>query len=381
MTFHKYLIKISAIDFLPLPIGKPFIAGENTFLLSNNFYPYFWNLSVYGFLKKKLNNKEIFIRKIYMTVKNNIILKFPQDYCYSLVKSNKVGYYLTPKLLKEKNKLKDLEKVDFIKQNDFYTYLKEEHDKTNPDIQNFKFYKTFIKVGNSIDRSKKTVKESMLYFRDFIYLYDENKYKKNFTLEDVFLSIEIETKEKLQKGREILPLAENKLAILLINDIKNSTLEEYYNDILSEKELEYNEEELNIKDYIKKTKYFKIILLTPTNYPPEIEGAKRIAQLTGKPIAFSGWFNVYDEDKKIDSFPSRLFKLIPAGSVFYYKIDDEITKDDKKLKEFTEKLFDEYWLKPSFFVPEYPYFEKAKDGTNPLGFGLSIIGVAQVEED
>jgi CRISPR-associated protein Cmr3 len=87
----------------------------------------------------------------------------------------------------------------------------------------------------------------------------------------------------------------------------------------------------------------------------------------GKPIVFGGWFNVYDEDKKRDNFPSRLFKLIPAGSVFYYKLEDENKLD---------KIFEKYWLKPSFFVPDYPYFEKSAYGTNPLGFGLSIIGVA-----
>jgi CRISPR-associated protein Cmr3 len=67
--------------------------------------------------------------------------------------------------------------------------------------------------------------------------------------------------------------------------------------------------------------------------------------------------------------------------VFYYKIDEDIVKDSSRLERFLNNLFSQYWLKPAFFVPEYPYFEKTEDGTNPLGFGLSIIGLAQVEEN
>jgi CRISPR-associated protein Cmr3 len=76
------------------------------------------------------------------------------------------------------------------------------------------------------------------------------------------------------------------------------------------------------------------------------------------------------------SFPSRLFKIIPQGAVFYYRI-----KDKQNIDEFLDRLFDRFWLKPAFFTEELPYFEKLEDGTNPLGFGLSIIGVADVERE
>ncbi|WP_029521647.1 type III-B CRISPR module-associated Cmr3 family protein [Persephonella sp. KM09-Lau-8] len=192
-----------------------------------------------------------------------------------------------------------------------------------------------IRTGIEIDRTTRTTKEKMLFFQPFIRFNENIKFSVEFKqeVEKDFLTIGGEAKIVNISTTEKSPT-------VLFEDVKE-----------------------NIKRKIQETGYFKIILLTPTNYPLEIEGAKLIAQLTGKPITFSGWYNIYEEDKKIDSFPTRLFKLIPEGSVFYYKLENKTKLDE---------IFNNYWLKPNFYVHELPYFDKS----NPIGFGLTIIGAA-----
>lgn len=196
-----------------------------------------------------------------------------------------------------------------------------------------------IRTGIEIDKTTRTTKEKMLFFQPFIRFSQNIKFFTEFKqeIEKDFLTIGGEAKVVNVSTTEKSPA-------VLFEDIKE-----------------------NIKNKIQETGYFKIILLTSTNYPPEIEGAKLIAQLTGKPITFSGWYNIYKENKKIDSFPTRLFKLIPEGSVFYYKLEN---------KDKLDEIFNNYWLKPNFYIHELPYFDK----NNPIGFGLSIIGVANLEK-
>ena len=322
--------------------GETFLGGDQEFyLLPTPFYSAF---------REKING-------IFLFYKRSILMPIPKDiFSYKEKNENFLGNYKIKliedrKLIKpgiEKNqKIKEIE--GFIAYNKFSEYLK-----TGKLSKKSKFYKisdlikTKVKPNVAINKSTKTVEESMLFFKNV----------KEF-VEDLFVLLDLNTDKVNEKY----------LCIGGENSI----------GLISKIEKEIDIDKTSIKEKIKGNNYFKIIILTPTNYPPDIDGAKRVAQLTGKTIAFSGWFNIYNDDKKI-SFPSRLFKLIPAGAVFYYKINDEIVRDNKKLEEFLENLFNKYWLKPSFFVPEYPYFEKTEDGTNPLGFGLSIIGIAQVEE-
>ncbi len=323
--------------------GETFLGGAQEFpLLPIPFYSTF---------KKKINS-------LFLFYKNSILVPIPKDiFSYKengdyflgvyKIKIRGVRKFLEP-ILERKQKIKELE--GFLPYNKFNEYLK-----TGKISEKSKYYKTSdlvktkIKPNVEINKSTKTVEESMLFFRNF-----------NEFIENLFILVDLDTYN----------VDEKYLCIGGENSI----------GLISKIEKGIDLDKAFIKEKLKITKHFKIILLTPTNYPPEVEGAELVAQLIGKPIAFSGWFNVYNGNKKIDSFPSRLFKLIPAGSVFYYKINDDIARDEKKLEDFLEKLFNNYWLKPSFFVPEYPYFEKASEGINPLGFGLSIIGVAQVEE-
>ena len=123
-------------------------------------------------------------------------------------------------------------------------------------------------------------------------------------------------------------------------------------------------EKENIKNMVRKTGFFKLILLSPTNKVLEIEGAKIIAKVLGKPFIYSSWIKLPNEKT---GFPTRIFRLIPEGSVVYYKAEDQSKIDG---------IFDKYYLKPAYYELEYPYF----DTKNPTGFGLSIIGALNLNK-
>ncbi len=201
-----------------------------------------------------------------------------------------------------------------------------------------------IRTGIEIDRTTRTTKEKMLFFQPFIRFSQNIKFFAEF--DKNFAELD-EKKDFLTIGGEAKVVnvsTTDKSPAVLFENIKE-----------------------DLKNKIQETGCFKIILLTPTNYPPKINGAELVAQLIGKPITFSGWYNIYKENnKKSDSFPTRLFKLLPEGSVFYYRLVDE-----NKLDE----IFNNHWLKPNFYVHELPYFDKA----NPIGFGLTIIGTVKTE--
>ena len=350
-------ILIKEIDKLILGDGRPFNSGENTFRIHFNEI---LNIPVYSLLKNTVEQEPKIEFIGIVRNKKYIMFPFPLDIFYKLVyKYNR--FYLEP-LSKEK-----IKEYKYLNLRMCKKYLKNEKiDNLKDTLKNNAYENLFninFKVGIQLDRRTRITEKSKLYFESFYYLANNKNLNNKLKLTDYYIYVRLNKDVNLQY----------KLG-LLGGETQLIRLEKPEQDLIRknfEKKLEDD-----IKTEIKKTKHFKIILLTPTNSPPEIEGAKPIAQLTGKPIAFSGWFNIYEDkynlnSKKLDSFPSRLFKLIPAGSVFYYKLEDE-----SKLEE----IFRKYWLKPSFFVPEYPYFEKTEDDTNPLGFGLSIIGVAQVEE-
>ncbi|NPA52094.1 MAG: hypothetical protein GXO22_04305 [Aquificae bacterium] len=369
--------KILAQDYFVFGNGKPFNAGENVFRFNDVII---LNTHIYSALKKRFSSLNINFIGIHKFLYNTFYFPFPIDYIYYLSKHG------IPKPIANIK----IPNIEILKEDDFRIYLKGEHfkgefgitslktkrlkiwrkDKHNlkkvkeklNSLKEFKILSIKLETGLEIDRKTNTAKEGNLYIESRSYFSSE----KGYVDIDIIVAFSGKSKKSFDKNDYIVDFAgESKTAQIFIDEI------EEFNELSLPEE--------DIKEKIKENQYFKIILLTPTNYPPKIEGAELVAQLIGKPIAFSGWFNVYDDGKKIDSFPSRLFKLIPAGSVFYYELKDESKLDD---------IFDKYWLKPAFFVKEYPYFEekeeenpqsKEKIKINPLGFGLSIIGVAQVE--
>jgi len=197
-------------------------------------------------------------------------------------------------------------------------------------------FETEKRIGIKINREKKTTEEGYLYFEDFVRL-------------EKGVSFYIKTDGDLQN--KILKIG---------GEARMVMIEKFNKDI----DAEFVNQD-RIKKTIKETGLFKLILLTPTNAPCNIQGAKMISKITGRPYVYSGWLR-----KKNRSFPSKLFRLIRPGAVFYYRIEDK-NRDD-----FVKGLFNRFWLKPGFFKPDFPYFEN-KEGINPLCLGLTIIGTVK----
>ncbi len=342
------ILLFKEIDNFTKGDGKPFNAGENVYReIDLNTI----NINLYSVLKKIYPNILISKMFFYDEREKDLLIPVPKDLALLSKNFIKPGLKLINQhkkyilFFQKKGKLKEKEGFIYLKDLEYYIFDEDNLYLEEDNIKNL--VKTNIKTGIKLNRESRNVEMGNLYFQKFI------NFEENISLLCETNNINF-TKSIYTLGAESKTFKVKEL---------NLNIENIFNQNNINKD--------GIKTKIKKNKYFKIILLTPTNYPPEIDGAERIAQLIGKPIAFSGWFNIYDKNKKIDSFPSRLFKLIPAGSVFYYKLEDKSKLDE---------IFEKYWLKPSFFVTEYPYFEKIGDGTNPLGFGLSIIGVAQEED-
>lgn len=209
---------------------------------------------------------------------------------------------------------------------------------TLQDGAKFETYEPFrseVRVGIGIDRDTRTSAQGELYFEEFI------RMEKDFYFY-------IETEENIHKD------------VLKIGGESRVCLMERSDEIISRGCLDKDLIE-EIKRSIVKSGYFKLVLLTPTNMPCDVPGARLIAKVVGRPYIYSGWLR---KDK--DAFPSKIIKMINPGAVFYYKIEDA------NRSAFTEMLFERFWLKPSFFTPDFPYFESI-NGINPLCLGLTII--------
>ncbi len=341
----KYLI--TPFDVLIFGDGKPFNAGEQHNRESN----FFLNpVPFVGAFNKNTNLKTgLRFLSFYDEKKENFLFPVPLD----------IGFEEDGEIINSFLKKSD---KDFISSDELEFFVEFDTDKKMKvggryiNTQGLKSYllgkkldkkdiynlfgdiiEKEIRTGIEIDRTTRTTKKKKLYFQPFIRFHEKIKFFVEFKQEikKDFLTIGGES-----KSVNILPFNTDSLKELNVK---------------------------KIKEKIQETGYFKIILLTPTNHPPKLDGAELIAQLTGKPITFSGWYNIYKENnKKSGSFPTRLFKLLPEGSVFYYRLVDE-----NKLDE----IFNNHWLKPNFYIHELPYFDKV----NPIGFGLTIIGTVKTE--
>ncbi|GAB6072411.1 hypothetical protein JCM14244_07880 [Venenivibrio stagnispumantis] len=327
------MIKIMPIDVLIFGNGKPFNAGEDNFKSGN----FFLNpVPILSALNKK-TGKNLNISFISYIEENKFFFKTPADiklyekeiiiprlnYTKEIFSNIYDLEYTLDYEIKEKLK----NPQPYISEDGLKNYLKSEKLEEK-DFKNL--YETELRAGISLERKTRTTKEGYLYFQDFLRFYED-------------VNIAVETEDNIQLDY-ITVGGESKSAKIQNLDID---IKERFKDIKEE-----------IKKSVKEDKFFKIVLLTPTNGIPYIEGAKLLIQQIESIISYSGWINLHNQNK---SFPTRIFRLIPEGSVFYYKLEDE-----NKLDE----IFDRFWLKPSFLINEYPYF----DVKNPAGFGLSIIG-------
>jgi CRISPR-associated protein Cmr3 len=340
----NYLIK--PLDLILFGDPSAFNATERTFRKASGLLN---PIPFYGALRKI--HKSAFIEFFGIVKENDFFLPLPAD----IVKIER--RYRTGTLRKLKQTIVnasadthhvhfDEEKIKredgyFLKSHEFEDYLLcDKCEGFNPVTP----FKTERRVGIKINRTSRTTEKEHLYFEEYIRLEDNTSFC-------------------LKTATDIA-----KITIPLGGESRVATIEK------SDKDIAYDfVKQDKIRGEISKTGLFKLIVLTPTNALAEIEGAKLIANIAGRPFIYSGWLR--SPDKSGDrGFPSRLFKLIKPGAVFYYKIEAD-NKD-----KFITALFDRFWLKASFFRPDFPYFE-SRDGINPLCLGLTIIGTVKEDED
>jgi len=211
-------------------------------------------------------------------------------------------------------------------------------------LKTYRPYDSEYRVGIKINRERRTTEQGYLYFENYLRFNDMKQ-----------TGFYIKTNHVISHK-----------TVNIGGESRMAQIEKVSRDIDGEF---VNQDK--IKEKIKKTRLFKILLLTPTNSPCEITGTKLIAKIVRRPYVYSGWLR-----KDNIAFPSRLFRLIKPGAVFYYKIEDKNLDVDS----FIEKLFDKFWLKPSFFKSDFPYFESI-EGTNPICLGLTIIGATEEAKD
>ncbi|WP_297889900.1 type III-B CRISPR module-associated Cmr3 family protein [Sulfurihydrogenibium sp.] len=339
------MIVLKPYDVFIFSDGRPFNKGENLFREGRFFLNPIPILS----FANKLSGEKLNIQFISLIKKDTLYFKVPIEIKKLKYKEKTV----IPKLKKlsqpviskytleyileypSQEKMEDLN--SYIDVNDFIKYLKGESLESVDDKK--LIVHSEIRTGIEIDRKKRTTVEGMLYTQVYTRFSEDTGFFVKFNKD-------INTNFFILGG-------EGKLFNVEKSKDYTKTIEEV-------KE--------HIKQKVKQSKIFKVVLLTPTNNIPEIEGSKLIAKVIGKHITYSGWLSYYKDKIKEKVLPTRIFRLIPEGSVFYYKLEDE-----NKLDE----IFQKYWLKPAFFTKEYPYF----DVNRPSGFGLSVIGTIKNQED
>lgn len=345
----KYILK--PLDVIILGEPLPFNSAEQTYRKSSsilNPIPFF------ACLKKQSKNAKIHFISIIQ--EGRFLLPVPFDIAEvegkvklgKLQKSKKLflsdsndEYLITF----GEGKLKSIDDRNYVDSNWLEQYLMGEEKyliDTQGMIKTYRPCDSEYRVGIQINHNTRTAEQGYLYFEN--YLRFNNTEKTGF-----YLKTSVGIKDKI---------------LNLGGESRVAQIENFSRDI--------DEEFVNqdkIKEKIKQTGVFKIILLTPTNAPCEIDGAKLVAKIVRRPYIYSGWLR---KDSK--SFPSRLFRLIKPGAVFYYKIETE------DVEGFITKLFEKFWLKPAFFKPDFPYFESI-EGINPICLGLTIIGAIEEVEN
>lgn len=343
------MITVKPFDVFLFGDGKEFNKGEQSFRQGSFFIN---PIPILGALNRE-TDKKLNINFISLEKGGKLYFKMPLDIKVTKPKTDGTGDYIKPKIEKTncitnkeieyilnfdtKEKIQDINM--YVSQQIFKDYLTNnlKLPKNKEEIDSIKLYSE-LRSGIEIDHESRTAKESMLFFQFFTRLEDGAGFfvNTNTDINVKWLKIGGEGKGfKVEKSDNLLSF---------FDDIKEKT-----------------------KSEIMKTKAFKIILLTPTNSIPEIQGAELVAKIVGKPITYSGWFSFVEKnvEKKVNGKPTRIFRLIPEGSVFYYKLTD-ISK--------VEEIFNRFWFKPSFYVKEFPYF----DINRPAGFGITAITYTQI---
>ena len=344
------IIKIDAIDTLFFRDGKPF--GDEDSWANSNFFPS--PSTIYGALRaiyfsqnpkdlEKANKdddptKDLTINGIYFYRDEEPFFIVPQDLIevkdsdnlelLSIKSSQFTNSPLEKTFYFKENK--EIEKVNgFLSAFTMENYLGlYENNFAYYDLDKLIFQEFKIGIGRN---NKKVAEDSKLY-RVGLSRYEDEKLNK-FSLVVDFNGLEIEKEGLLKFG------GEGKGA--------------NYQEIDSFEKFEFEFDSNNI---------FKLYLLTPAIfkngwYPDWLEKnfegkikdieLKLIASAIGKPQYIGGW----DIDK---NQPKKMFKAVPAGSVFYFKV---INGKKEKVKEV-------FNYKSIVSIDEY----------QKEGYGITIVG-------
>ncbi len=317
------IIKLEAIDTLFFRDGKPFGSSDDNWAESLNFP----SLSViYGAIRSayfsqnnldfSLANTDKDITKnlrvngvyFYSEKENDLMFKVPQDLYIS---NEKLKFFHLKENISTSNNLdfifeakdNDIDKKDvFLFYSAFQDYIEiYENEFEYEKIENF--LKTEAKIGIGLNRSIKNVEEGK------IYRIGAKRYK-NLSLVVDFEGIELKKKGLLRLGGEGKAVSYEEF-----NELDIPKIDKMSGDI------------------------FKMYLLTPAifkngwypdflneNFEGKINGVriKLIAASLGKSEYIGGW------DMKHNS-PKSMYKAVPAGSVYYFRVLDGKKEDILKI--------------------------------------------------
>lgn len=296
------------------------------------------------FIAKKIEEKNNFI--LYFNPPLDLVKKrkkeFGDIYKLKLVKTEIDKYSF-----QYNNNLKNLlwydsaERVEnikefFISEDGLIDYLLGKNLNFNSFIKSEKVYKIERRPG--IWRENRTTKEGMLYYADYVRIYE------NFGLIEEIKYIDNENLEI--DNNDFFPFGgQSKLA--------------KFEEITKKPFEKFDKVKYVIKEKINSERRFKLIFITPTyiennlylNIDNDILNLKAelITASIETPLVIGGWDYVLNE-------PKEATKYIPAGSVFYYKLKEGCNLNDDE--------FEKLWFNSIL-----------KNNLNQFGYGITLYGV------
>jgi CRISPR-associated protein Cmr3 len=338
------IIEISALDTLFFRDGKPFEMGDDTW--ANGIFPPLPSV-FYGALRSayasehKTNfsdieseTKSLLIKKIYLAIGNDLFFPMPLDYVelkgkenegkvkhLNIVESNQfTSSYNLPYASFSKDEVKQINEGIFDK-DQFEYYI--QGDFSDCKVQKYTtFSTTENKIGIGREDTTHIAKDSKIYRVAMRRMENKEGKKLKFVIEYEFEDKE-ETKQNISEFVRIG--GEGKAAKI-------------------------NSFNVNSFESPQPTKYFKILLLTPaifdngdtpnykTFFDKEKYNVELINAIVGKPFRVGG-FDIKNKQ------PKEMKTAVPAGSVYYFKINTDKTaldiyndlKDIHSISEYKKK--------------------------------------------
>ncbi len=332
MNDNILALQIEPLDTLFFRDGKPFSMGDDTW--AEGIFPPAPSV-IYGAIRSWIlaNDKSVTIENIiketadleildlYYQINGKTVLPLPLDY---VTKKEKDKQTIYEEVLNKKIKV---ERLPIVEKNI---------------ISSVEAARLFFNNQNYI---LETIKNAFITVSDFsVYLNN-----KNNEIEAEMIDIKVESKIGIKRTNETLASEDGKLYRVGLNRfnnlkfivrIKSKHLSENYSKLLK---FGGEGKIVVINDYLKskkgakrlriepkiKTDKLLVYLATPSifhNSTPDISqyiktNAKLLGQITGKGLNIGG----FDMKKKR---PKTMYKAVPAGSIFLYKLNDKINIED-----------------------------------------------------